>query len=420
MARTYGAKTDQHRFTLVNQITGAFSVGAWIKRSTDIDYDTIYARVSSSNTAKLSLQIAENDKVALEIAEQVERESTATVVAADGWVFIGVDKAAGSTTPRVHIWKQASGWTHQNMSGTQGNPVTAGASATVRIGEWDGGTVDNFSGDIEVVVEYNGVQLTDAQWESAAFSRHAMLALRPTGLWELRQAEVAQKVGDLTGTGMNESVRAGTSVATRSCPFYFAGGPPRLTQTTLTGSLLTLELTDSVAISDELAKGLGKAQADAVGITDAIVKSASRQLADNVAIADQVAKQTGKTAADAVPIADQVTKATGKSAADSVAISDAVTKATGKTLTDQVDISDSIAKKVGRSLADAVAIADSLVRRVGKALADALGITDLVETAFPPGPIPPEDLPTGLVLPSRVGINLRGPADVELDAAVTS
>lgn len=416
MARTYGAKTDQHRFPVVTNMTGAFSIGAWVRRTSDTTFDTIYCRVTSGGVITFALEIAEVDT--LEFETSGAKNSTATVVAADGWVFIGVDKAAGSVTPRCHIWKQASGWTHQNFSGSLANPGTA-TGGTVRIGEYTGNTEDNFSGDIEVVVEYNGTQLTDAQWESVAFSRHAMLAARPTGLWELRQASVEQKVGDLSGTGMNESVRAGTSVATRSCPFYFAGGPPRLSQTTSTGKLLTLELTDSVAIADELSKGVGKAETEAVGISDVLTKAASRPLADAVGISDAIAKKTGRPLVDQVEVSDAIAKSTGKSAADQVTIADAVAKATGKSLTDQVDITDSIAKKVGRSIADALAIADSLARRVGKAIADALGISDLLETTSPTK-VPLEDLPTGLILASAADMTLREPVELELDAPVTS
>lgn len=164
-----------------------------------------------------------------------------------------------------------------------------------------------------------------------------------------------------------------------------------------TGTLFTLELTDSVAISDSISKGVGKAQADAVGISDTIAKLTSRPLADSVAIADAIAKKPGKAIADQVDIADQVTKATGKAAADSVPISDALGKQVGKQLADSVPISDSIAKRVGRTLTDAVAIADAIARRVGKAIADALGISDLLEPKVPKAPTSIDE-PTGLVL----------------------
>src|ERR1044072_8667406 len=109
MARTYAATSDQHRFPLVGEMTVGFSSGAGIKRASDTTGDTIYARCPSGNVTRVALEIAENDKVVLEITGNLDRESTATVLAADGWVFIGIDKAAGAATPRVPIWQPAYG-----------------------------------------------------------------------------------------------------------------------------------------------------------------------------------------------------------------------------------------------------------------------------------------------------------------------
>jgi hypothetical protein len=226
MARTFAATTDQLRFPVINQLTGAYSLGAWVRRNSDSDYDTIYSRCESGGGPRIALQlVATTGKIALEEVGVGEQEtSTLTVKEADGWCFVGVHKPAAEAA-RAHVWKRASGWTHQNLGGTIGNAITVGAGGTVRIGEWKGGTNDNFNGDIEMVVEYN-VLLSNEGFESIAFSRSGMLSRRPSGLWELRQASVEQKVLDLSGTGMNESVRAGTSVTSRSCPFYFTGGPP--------------------------------------------------------------------------------------------------------------------------------------------------------------------------------------------------
>lgn len=226
MARNFAATSDQLRIPLVTQMTGAFSVGAWVRRATAADFDSFYSRVTSASAANFAVQISTASKVSLEIVGSVppEQVSTLEVKPADGWVFIGVDKASGSATPKCHVWRSSTlAWTHQNLGGAMSNAATAGASATIRLGEWTGGTVDNFNGDIEVVVEFNGTQLTDAQWEKAAFTRAGLLALTPTGLWELTQASVTEKVQDRSGNALNESVRAGTTVTVGSCPYYSTG-----------------------------------------------------------------------------------------------------------------------------------------------------------------------------------------------------
>jgi hypothetical protein len=147
-----------------------------------------------------------------------------------------------------------------------------------------------------------------------------------------------------------------------------------------TANLLSLELTDSVGISDALTKGAGKGLADGVSVSDGVAKSTARPVDDSVAIADTVAKAPGKRLADQVGVADVLAKGTAKAAADEVPIADQVVKQSAKGLADQVEISDTFSKKIGRQLADAFGIADALVRRVGKAAADVVGISDLLES----------------------------------------
>jgi hypothetical protein len=406
VARTYGAKTDQHRFPVVNNMTAAFSIGAWVRRTSDNTFDTIYCRITSGGVVTFALEIAEVDT--LEFETSGAKNSTATVVAADGWVFIGVDKATGSVTPRCHIWKQASGWTHQNFGGSLANPGTA-TGGTVRIGEYTGGTEDNFSGDIEVVVEFNGVQLTDAQWESVAFSRAGMLAKHPTGLWELRQASVEQKVPDLSGTGMNESVRAGTTVATRSCPFYFTDGGPIYTPAiTAGGKALTLEITDSVSLADAIGKGTGKAIVDTAALSDSVSRSTAKAITDSTTLSDAVGRTVGKGISDSVGLADSLRLGVGKVLADSATVVDAVAKNIGHTETDAVALADSIAKKPGVSISDSVSLSDSIGRTVRKALADAVSLADSI--SLEPMRMIVPDLPVTLVLAAASGLLRLAPA----------
>lgn len=361
MARTYSATSDQHRFPLATQMTGAFSIGAWVKRASDTTFDTFYSRCTSASAAKVAVQILTSGKIGLELAGVAEKESTLTVKEADGWVFIGVDKAAGSAIARCHVWKQASGWTHQAMGTALGNPVTAGASATIRIGEWQGGTTDNFSGDIEVVVEYNGKQLADVDWESAAFARQGMLAKTPTGMWELRQAEVTQKVYDLSGNGANESVRAGTAVATRSCPFYFAGGPPvRSYQPAAAGGkALKIELADSAGVSESRGKKDATKRADSVTSTEA------RSLRPALKRADAVTPAEARKLLAALKRGDALTPAEVRKLSAVLKRADALTPTEARAL------------RVALKRGDSAAFVDALKRRAGVARADSVALSEL-------------------------------------------
>ena len=381
MARTYGAKADQHRFTLVNQMTGAFSIGAWVRRTSNTTWDTVYNRTNSSGVAKFSIQFDTNSFPSLEIVGQTERQvKSLTVKSEDGWVFIGVDKATGIATARLHLWKQASGWTHANFNGTQGNPENTGASSTVRIGEWQGGSEDNFSGDIEVVVEYNGAQLADADWESAAFSRSGMLAKRPTGLWELRQASVEQKVPDLSGTGMNESTRSGTSVATRSCPFYFTGGAPlRSVQPSAAGGqALTLELADSAAFSESRGDGVGSAQTDSLALAETLARAFGLSRADSLAVVEGLSRSPSLGQVDQLVLSDTLAQAFGLSPADALAVADALSRRAGLIRDEVLDVEDLLtsAWAARRELADGVDAVDAEMSSLAKVLAEGVALSD--------------------------------------------
>lgn len=395
MARTYSNTTDQHRFPLITQMTGTFSIGAWVNRATNTTFDTFYSRCTSANAAKVAVQINTSGKIALELSGVGEKESTTTVKSEDGWTFIGIDKATGSTTPRCHIWKQASGWTHQNLSGAIGNPVTASTSATVRIGEWQGGSTDNFNGDIETVVEYNGIQLTDGQWESVAFSRWGILAKKPTGLWELRQSEVKEKVPDISGTGMNESVREGTSVSTRSCPFYYAGASPNYTKSGVGGpASYNANIAETLTTSDEIkrsaqvtrvpAETLTTSETDKRSVTtsrsqsetlttldtDTRATAANRKVAESISTSETPTRQTNDTRqpTETLSTADAVTRADtlSRSIADTTSTSDAIASKSGysRAESDSLSTSDSPARSfaTSRKVAETLSITDAITR----------------------------------------------------------
>jgi hypothetical protein len=75
-------------------------------------------------------------------------------------------------------------------------------------------------------------------------------------------------------------------------------------------------------------------------------------LSDTMAIADSIAKAVGKPRSDSVAVADALSKATGKSLLDSVAAVDSVVKFSGKAMSDSVAIADSLSKATSMSLSD--------------------------------------------------------------------
>lgn len=143
--------------------------------------------------------------------------STFTLVGADGWLIVGVTKAAGSVAPRAHIFK-AGAWTHQNFGSAQSDLPTWNEP---RVG-WSSAT-DPLNADVHWTAAWNS-ELTDGNIEgilSGGFmDDFALSALAPDALWYFDQAAVGTSVSDLTGHGNDQSSRTGTAVSSGDIPLY--------------------------------------------------------------------------------------------------------------------------------------------------------------------------------------------------------
>lgn len=147
--------------------------------------------------------------------------STTTLLAADGWAFVGFTKSAGNTKARFHIYKYGTNtWTHEDSGTSQNDATPAGSSA---IGATTGGG-SPWDGDIAIAGAY-AANLTDAQVERMPFDLNAWFQVQPNGLWLLDQSAVTQNVADLTGNGANQTALTGTTVAARSVPIFTYGHP---------------------------------------------------------------------------------------------------------------------------------------------------------------------------------------------------
>ncbi len=149
-------------------------------------------------------------------------------------------------------------------------------------------------------------------------------------------------------------------------------------------------LSDSVAISDSIAKAFGQVQADTQGIADESGMGVGKvPSVEAIAIADAISKGVGLGKADTVAITDSFSRVVEyvRGFADTIGITDAIANAVAQVRTDTIAIGDAISKGVGKARADTIAIADSFSRVVAyvRALADTVGITDSISTAFSGG-----------------------------------
>jgi hypothetical protein len=220
-------------------LTGDLTMAA-LYRGDSSAIDTIryvISNVASTGTLSCSMYVNGSQKI------QFGASAGTTTVNEDEWVIIAITKAAGTTTPRGHIY-QGGSWTHENHSSTAGNPASQ-AGGTVRFGDLVG--IAYRSMDLAVVAEWQA-NLTDAQIESMqswdrAGNWGAGSAPDPDGLWSFQQEDVTESVVDLTGGGADQTARTGTTVITDGPEsFYYKTQPVGGTVSATTGLTRTVLL----------------------------------------------------------------------------------------------------------------------------------------------------------------------------------
>jgi hypothetical protein len=89
---------------------------------------------------------------------------------------------------------------------------------------------------------------------------------------------------------------------------------------------------------------------------------------------------------DSISLSDSLARGTGKGLEDVVVLSEAIGQRVGHTEADSLALSDSIGQRVTKNLTDVLGLADSLAKRAMKGIADLLGLSDSVTTGEPDQP----------------------------------
>jgi hypothetical protein len=216
-----------------SSLTGALSLVAVVKRISEHsaapseEYFTIMANHSSGGLSVLGLEFASGDFVVPAGSLYFESgggtgadSGTSTVLPSDGWVIVGVSRAAGTTTPRFHIYRSLDQtWTHVDGAGTTPNPT---AQATIRFGGRQDGA--RLGALLAVAAQYDAA-LSDAQFETLNGGyRWSYGVLGPTALWEFNLPSVETPLNDMMGTA-DEIEGVGTTVVFNDDPpvdvYYF-------------------------------------------------------------------------------------------------------------------------------------------------------------------------------------------------------
>ena len=141
----------------------------------------------------------------------------------------------------------------------------------------------------------------------------------------------------------------------------------------------TKGLSDSLTLSDSIAKSTGTPKADTVSLSDTIVKNYGKLFSDSVSLSDALVKSQGKGLSDSISLSDLLTtKGVGKSLSDSIALSDNFDRVVDfiRLYGDTVTLSDSIDKQFSLALSDSISLSDAKILAFGLNLADIIALSD--------------------------------------------
>jgi hypothetical protein len=209
--------TDDELITSAGSVdtTGAYSFAVLFRGDSSAPAATRYLLHIFSSVPGFRRGFRVDSTGVLATGNLVTYVTGSTTINEDEWIIVGVSKAAGTATPRFHIY-QGGSWTHENASGTQTDP--AGTDATVQFGTYGG--VAWTQEDMAAAAVWNS-ELSDSEMESyTGWDRPAGWRY-PDALWSFQQASVSEDVVDLTGGGADQSDRTGTTVITDGPESYF-------------------------------------------------------------------------------------------------------------------------------------------------------------------------------------------------------
>ena len=103
--------------TNVNDLTGAFTAAALIRQTTSGTTPFIWNHVTSGYASRVNMSLSAAGLLTVAAAGTTRVAPTLSLVQADGWGIVVVSTAAGTATPRFHVYKGGS-WSRENASGT--------------------------------------------------------------------------------------------------------------------------------------------------------------------------------------------------------------------------------------------------------------------------------------------------------------
>lgn len=313
--RKFNGSSDYLRFAQgAAGITGAVTIAILVRLEGDGTSRDLFNWHNSTGSGNgYDLFLDTSNKLHLYDGVSTDTASSFTCLASEGWLLLVVTKASGSAKPVFYKYRfsnttlsTATGAANLANSGS----VTGG---TIRIGEYEGGF---FTKGIYAAAAAFNAALTEAQVKAlygvATLGAWKTVEVAPKGLWFFSQGSVTEEVKDETGGGANQSARSGTSVVGEEPPIPYKSG----------GKALTLELTDSIALSESYPKKGSKALADSISTSETLSKKVGKFLSDSVSTSDALTKKVGKQLSESFAGTDSLSKRVGKALSDAISFGD--------------------------------------------------------------------------------------------------
>ncbi|MDD5501442.1 MAG: hypothetical protein PHH57_07175 [Candidatus Omnitrophica bacterium] len=154
------------------------------------------------------------------------------------------------------------------------------------------------------------------------------------------------------------------------------------------GKSTGINRSDTLTISEEIAKQIETAFAEQLGITDASFKEIDLGKVEAFSLSDSYAKRLGLSKSDTLALADSIAKEISLSKEEAMAIADTLSRAVAyqRSLADSVDIADKLEKTTVLTKQEAISITDiGLTKSFGLNMFELLEITDIGFTYYVPG-----------------------------------
>lgn len=141
-------------------------------------------------------------------------------------------------------------------------------------------------------------------------------------------------------------------------------------------------LADSIALSDTKALALLKVLADSISCGDALAKAIAKAMVETIGASDSLSQSFAKILSDSISLGDTASIVLTLLFSDSISLSDTATRSPGKVLVDTVALDDALLKSVSKAFADAITADDSAAKECLRSIADAITIGDAQALTF--------------------------------------